>query len=86
MRKNGNVSAEQEIVETEEKYWIQVNKAEAHFGLGEMEEYKIALAMAKEIEMPDWRFKAFEEHINNLRDLMKKYGDLLNPAWTDKEV
>ncbi|MBA2561376.1 MAG: DUF4071 domain-containing protein [Chitinophagaceae bacterium] len=86
MRENGNISADHEAVETEEKYWIQVNKAEAHFGIGEIEEYKIALATAKEIEHPDWRMTAFEEHINKLRQLMKKYGDLLNPSWVEKEV
>lgn len=86
MRENGNISADQEAVETEEKFWIQINKAEAHFGLGEMEEYKIALSTAKEIEHPDWRMKVFEEQINNLRKLMKKYGDLLNPPWVEKEM
>jgi hypothetical protein len=86
MRENGNISADHEAVETEEKYWIQVNKAEAHFGIGEIEEYKIALATAKEIEHPDWRMTAFEEHINKLRQLMKKYGDLLNPSWVETEV
>ncbi len=86
MREDGNISGDEEATETEEKFWIQINKAEAHFGLGEMEEYKIALAKAKEIEHPDWRMNALEEHIGNLRELMKKYGDLLNPPWTDNEI
>ncbi len=86
MQENRNITEDQETVETEEKFWIQINKAEAHFGLGEMEEYKIALAMAKEIEHPDWRMDALEEHISNLKELMKKYGDLFNPPWIDKEV
>ncbi len=30
--------------------------------------------------------KAFEEYIDTLRELMKKYGDLLNPSWVEKEV
>jgi hypothetical protein len=83
MREDENISEDQEDVETEEKFWIQINKAEAHFGIGEIEQYKIALATAKEIEHPDWRMKALEEHIGNLRELMKKYGDLLNPPWTE---
>jgi hypothetical protein len=86
IRANGNIAADQEAVETVEKFWIQINKAEAHFGLGEMEEYKKALSTAKEIEHPVWRMKAFEEYIDTLRELMKKYGDLLNPSWVEKEV
>jgi hypothetical protein len=85
MREDGDISEAQETIEAQEKFWIQINKAEAHFGIGEIEEYKSALAKAKEIEHPDWRMDALEEHIGNLRELMEKYGDLLNPPWTDIE-
>jgi hypothetical protein len=34
-------------LENEQKFWIHVNKAEAHFGLGEMDEYRNADARAR---------------------------------------
>jgi hypothetical protein len=64
-------------------FWIQVNKAECHFGLGEMEEYKTALDAAQKIDHADWMMKAFDKQHNEMVALMKKYGHLLNPPWKE---
>ena len=71
-------------LENEQKFWIHVNKAEAHFGLGEMDEYKKADAKAKEFEHTPFMLRAYEDEIIELRELMKKHGHLLNPAWKEK--
>ncbi len=64
-----------------EMFWIQVNKAECHYALGEMEEYKTALESAKNIEHVDWMMKAFENQQIQLQAIMTKHGHLLNPPW-----
>jgi tetratricopeptide (TPR) repeat protein len=69
--------------ETEQMYWILVNKAEAHYGLGEMEEYRQALEKAKEINPSDWMIKSFNDQHDQLRDLLIKYGNLLDPPWKE---
>jgi tetratricopeptide (TPR) repeat protein len=71
--------------DNDQMFWIQVNKAECHFGLGEMEECKAALEKAKEIEHADWMMKAYDDQHVKLRELMQKHGHLLNLAgkWED---
>jgi len=70
----------------EQKFWILVNKAEAHFGLGEFEEYKNAVTQAQNIEHSDWMFQSFQDQVNKLHVLLDKYGNLLDPAWVYKDV
>lgn len=67
----------------EQMFWIQVNKAECHFCLGEKDEFKFAIAQAKEIEHEDWMMKAFEKQLSELQTLYHKYGNLLNPPWSE---
>ncbi len=67
-----------------EMFWIQVNKAECHYGLGEMDEYKTALSAAKEIDHDEWMIKAYHNQQNQLQELLKKHGHLLNPQWKDE--
>ena len=69
--------------ENELKFEILTNKAEAHFGLGEIEEYEKAVAEAKKVEHPAWMMNEFEAQINELREITKKYGHLLNPPWSE---
>jgi len=71
--------------DNDEMFWIQVNKAECHYGLGEMEEYRRAEDAAKKINHTDWMIKAYEIQHVKLAGLMKKYGHLLNPAWGKDE-
>src|SRR5690606_32716200 len=61
---SGNISDITDYDEGEdnqEMFWIKVNKAECHYGLGEMEEYKTALDEAQKIEHANWMMKAFDK-------------------------
>jgi len=71
--------------DNDQMFWIQVNKAECHFGLGEIEDYKKALEKAKEIEHADWMMKAYYDQHVQLKELMYKNGHLLNPPWKWEE-
>ena len=68
----------------EQMFWIQVNKAECHYALGEMEEYKKAIELANEINHEGWMMTAFEKQFADLQPIMRKYGHLLNPPWKEK--
>ena len=70
--------------EDEQMFWIQVNKAECHYALGEMEKYKNALSQAKQIKHEDWMLDAFEKQFSDLHSLLKKFGHLLNPPWKEE--
>ena len=70
----------------EQKFWILVNKAEAHFGLGEFEEYKKAVEQATTIPHSDWMMQSFREQVNKLHVLLDKYGNLLEAPWVYREV
>lgn len=76
--------AEQNALEDEQRFWTLVNKAEAHFGLGQMAEYKAAKHQAEAVPHGVWMMKAFTDEVEKLRALMKKYGQLLQPAWQDE--
>lgn len=81
-----NLSSDRETAENEQKFWILVNKAEAHFGLGEMDEYKKAIERAREIPHTQWMWKAFEDETIELRELMIKHGHLTNPSAAQKKI
>jgi len=70
----------------EQKFWILVNKAESHFGLGEFEEYKKAVEQATTIPHPDWMMQSFKEQVDKLHVLLEKYGNLLEAPWVYREV
>lgn len=72
-----------EMEDNEQMFWIQVNKAECHYCLGEMEEYRNALVTANKIKHAEWMMKAYENQHNELQALMRKYGHLLNPPWSE---
>ncbi len=55
-------------LENEQKFWIHVNKAEAHFGLGEMDDYRKADARAREYEHTPFMLKSYEDEIIELRE------------------
>ncbi|MBX3255918.1 MAG: DUF4071 domain-containing protein [Chitinophagaceae bacterium] len=61
-----SVSDEQENIINEQKFWIAVNKAEAHYGLGEMPEYERAAATAQLIEHEDWMMESFKRQLERL--------------------
>ncbi len=74
----------QRIYNNEQKFWVYVNKAEAHFALGEFEEYEKAVAAAKLIDHKPWMMESFEEQVGKLRVLLQINGYLMNPAWKEK--
>lgn len=78
-----NRPADRHEKEAEQQFWTLANKAEAHFGLGETEEYKKTSAQAKDAAPAAWMVQAFEERIVALRRLLQKHGHLLNPAWRE---
>lgn len=80
---NDQLAMEQKVLDDEQRFWIQVNKAEAHFGLGEMTAYAEACERAGGIPHHDWMMKAFTEEIDKLRLLMQQYGHLLPGGWKE---
>lgn len=74
----------QQTYNNEQKFWIYVNQAEAHFALGEFDEYKKAVNTAMGIEHKPWMIESFEEQVAKLRVLLERNGHLLNPAWKEK--
>jgi hypothetical protein len=80
-----NLSVYNPADDIEQMFWIQVNKAECHYCLGEMDEFSKAITRAKEIEHADWMMKAYDDQHVKLAELMKKHGHLLNPAWKGED-
>jgi hypothetical protein len=80
-----NASAEdiqkQKEFNNEQKFWILVNKAEAHFGLGEFEAYKRAVEQAEKIDHVEWMMQSFKDQVSRLQALLQKYGNLLETPW-----
>ena len=74
-----------EAEDNEQIFWILANKAECHYGLGEMQEYREAHAKALAAYYTEWMLKAYEEQHVILREILKKHGHLLNPAWKGEE-
>jgi hypothetical protein len=74
-----------EVIDDNGKFWILINKAEAHYGLGEFAEYNKALASAKAVAHEEYKMKRFENQRIKLQQLLVKYGSLLTPAWMEKE-
>ncbi len=66
------VTEEQEGIINEQKFWIAVNKAEAHFGLGEMMEYEQAAAAAALVKHDDWMMESFTKQLQKLSEMMNK--------------
>jgi tetratricopeptide (TPR) repeat protein len=67
--------------EDEQKFWILVNKAEAHFALGNFKEYEKARLQAEVVDHDDWMMLGFTRQLDELEKVLTKYGHLLRPAW-----
>lgn len=63
------------------EFWCQTAKAEAHFGLGQFDDYESARAEADKVPHAQWRWNSFEKRIKKLGDLLSEHGHLLNPPW-----
>jgi hypothetical protein len=71
----------QQNADKEQRFWVYVNKAEAHFALGEFEAYESAVKAARKIPHKAWMMESFEDQVSKLKVLLSKNGHLLNPAW-----
>ncbi|HEX5026805.1 MAG TPA: hypothetical protein VFV68_16105, partial [Agriterribacter sp.] len=69
---SGTISNAQEDIIKEQKFWIAVNKAEAYFGLGDMQEYEKAAAEAKMVQHEDWMMESFTTQLQKLSAIMNK--------------
>ena len=67
------------------KFWIQINRAEAHFGLGEFAAFRDARTAAQNIAHSDWMMQTFDAQINKLRQLLQTTSDLLTPQWVEAQ-
>jgi hypothetical protein len=68
-----------------EMSWILANKAEAHYGLGEMNLYKETIAKMNVHQTNAFVMSVFDEQMSKLKPLMKQFGHLLNPAWQGED-
>lgn len=73
----------QKLADRKEMSWILVNKAEAHFGLGEMQAFREALARIETMQAEPIVLEVFHAQMSRLRPLMQQFGHLLNPAWKE---
>lgn len=79
-----NIAIDQRALDYNEQFWILVNKADAYFGLGEMDAYKEALAKAREYKVDAWMMESFTTQINKLRPILQLYGHLLPGGWKEE--
>ncbi len=77
------LKAELKHSEWERKFWCMATKAEAHFGLGGMDQYEAAKAAAYAMQPPpaDLMKGTFDQQIGRLSLLLTKLGGLLTPPW-----
>lgn len=80
---NDPLAAEQRTLYNEQRFWILVNKAEAHFGLGQLADYKAAWEQAAAVEHGAWMMKAFTDEVKKLRVLLRKWRHLLPEGWKE---
>jgi len=73
----------QRALNTERKFWIYANRAEACFGLGMFDEFKKARDAAMALEHKAWMVESFNDQVERLRKLLVINGGLLEPPWTD---
>jgi hypothetical protein len=65
------------------KFWIQINRAEAHFGLGEFDAFREARKAAQQIMHSEWMMQTFDSQIDKLRPLLQTTSNLLTPQWVE---
>ncbi|WP_153800555.1 TRAFs-binding domain-containing protein [Foetidibacter luteolus] len=71
------VSEDQLGIINEQKFWISVNKAEAHFGLGEMQAYEQSAGAARLVPHEEWMMESFTKQLEKLRVLMERQKEVL---------
>ncbi|WP_207493388.1 tetratricopeptide repeat-containing protein [Aridibaculum aurantiacum] len=74
------LSQEQTKNDLEQKFWIQVNKAEAYYGLGNMEAFQAAHEAASNIPHEKWMMESFEHELKQVKRHLKAVGYLIDPS------
>ena len=77
------LSEEQKQCENEEKFWILANQAEAHFGLGEYQQYESNRAHAIALPYDKWMLESLDSQVENIKREMETVGYLINPAYAE---
>jgi tetratricopeptide (TPR) repeat protein len=72
---------EQTARDREAKFWCLATKAEAMFGLGDLDGFARARAEAEAVPHAGWMMESFDGQIGRLRALMEAHGHLLAPPW-----
>ena len=80
---NPGLTLARQAMECDARFWILINKAEAHYGLGDMPAYLQALSDAQAAVHEACKMERFESQRQRLRYLLMKQGHLLSPAWAD---
>ena len=75
------VKQDQEARDREQKFWCLATKAEAHFGLGQFDEYEKTRSEAQATPHASWMFETMEQQIERLSNLLEKHGHLVEPPW-----
>jgi hypothetical protein len=79
---NGDsLRVDQKARDREQKFWCLATKAEAYFGLGQLDDYERILSEMRELGAPKWMMETSNQQIEKLRNLLAKNGHLLNPPW-----
>ena len=65
----------------EQEFWCLATRAEAFFGLGEMDRYRETREEATKLGGPDWWLESLDGQIEKLRPLLERHGHLLSPPW-----
>jgi hypothetical protein len=79
--KVGSVRPDQQAYDSEQKFWCLATKAEAYFGLGQLDDYERIRSEAQGFGAPKWMIETFDQQIERLKNLLTKNGQLLNPPW-----
>jgi len=70
--KNDTYSVSQHNADKEQMFWILINRAEANFGLGDMDAYNKAVSDAEKIEHDPWMMDSLAEQIEKLKKMKMK--------------
>jgi hypothetical protein len=74
-----------ERADRERKFWCLATKAEALFGLGELDAFTQtrteANAYASANNLAGWMMGSFLTQVGRLKAILDKHGDLMNPSW-----
>ncbi len=75
------IRKEQSARDREQHFWCLATKAEALFGLGEIEAYRRTRSEAEALSHATWMVGTLDDQIEKLKRLLEKHGHLLDPPW-----